>query len=247
MSLSSITVNTPNGPRPFHFRPGTSDDDVIKQVFRIKEYAFMRFRQSKGLARLLTAEAKAGRRPLIIDAGANIGAASVYFATQFPRARIVAIEPSSENLELLKLNTEGLDIEIIHGALCPRPGHVEFIDPGDGFWGFRTGAAADAASETAVEAVALNEIYAANAKECFPFLAKIDIEGAEGDVFSERVEWVDQTAVIAIELHDWLMPGKGTSQSFLQCVSARKRDFLILGENVFSVRVDGEAAPETTA
>jgi FkbM family methyltransferase len=217
---------------------------VLKQVFDRREYAFLRFKQGRGLIDMCKREAALGRRPLIIDAGANIGAASVYFAAMFPRARIVAIEPVKENFELLQLNTRDLDVHAIHGALAVRPGHMEVVDPGAGFWAFRTGALANEASEGSVQAVALNEIYAEHGEGCFPLLAKIDIEGAEADLFSDRLEWVDQTPVIAIELHDWLMPGKGTSRSFLQCVSARARDFLILGENVFSVQCAiGETSP----
>jgi len=33
----------------------------------------------------------------ILDAGANIGTASRFFSNQFPDAKIIAIEPDSEN------------------------------------------------------------------------------------------------------------------------------------------------------
>jgi FkbM family methyltransferase len=40
----------------------------------------------------------------IIDAGANIGLASVYFSQRFVNSTIVAIEPSKENFEILSKN-----------------------------------------------------------------------------------------------------------------------------------------------
>jgi hypothetical protein len=40
----------------------------------------------------------------IIDAGANIGMASMYFSVHFPRATIYCIEPSPENFRVLKMN-----------------------------------------------------------------------------------------------------------------------------------------------
>lgn len=41
----------------------------------------------------------------IVDAGANIGAASIYFAALYPDARIHAFEPAPENFALLAENT----------------------------------------------------------------------------------------------------------------------------------------------
>jgi hypothetical protein len=40
----------------------------------------------------------------IVDVGANIGAASLYFWLHAPDARIIAIEPNTANLERLRLN-----------------------------------------------------------------------------------------------------------------------------------------------
>jgi FkbM family methyltransferase len=40
----------------------------------------------------------------ILDGGANIGLASVYFAHRYPAASIVAVEPNQENFEVLQKN-----------------------------------------------------------------------------------------------------------------------------------------------
>jgi len=47
-----------------------------------------------------------GRQPLIIDCGANIGCASVWFATQYPKARILAVEPDPDNFRMLVRNSK---------------------------------------------------------------------------------------------------------------------------------------------
>ncbi len=41
---------------------------------------------------------------LIIDAGANVGFASLWFLQRFPNTEIIAIEPESSNCEMLKKN-----------------------------------------------------------------------------------------------------------------------------------------------
>ena len=41
---------------------------------------------------------------IIVDVGANIGMASLYFATKYPQARIIAIEPETSNFEMLAQN-----------------------------------------------------------------------------------------------------------------------------------------------
>jgi hypothetical protein len=38
-----------------------------------------------------------------------------------------------------------------------------------------------------------------------------------------------------VELHDWLLPKAGTSCSFLHCAGQHDRDFVVVGENIFSI------------
>lgn len=52
----------------------------------------------------------------IVDIGANIGAASVYFALQYPHAEVYAFEPSPEAYDLLLTNTK--KIGRIHPTNC---------------------------------------------------------------------------------------------------------------------------------
>jgi hypothetical protein len=63
-------------------------------------------------------------------------------------------------------------------------------------------------------------------------LVKIDIEGAESAVFAEPSEWLTSTAVLIIELHDWLFPWKGTSRNFFKRLGERNFDVVIRGENL---------------
>lgn len=72
-------------------------------------------------------------------------------------------------------------------------------------------------------------------RPAFPFIVKVDIEGAEADIFAGNTDWLKNTPLVIIELHDWLMPKQGTAAGFLQCIAGQPRDFIAMGENVFSI------------
>src|SRR5215475_15612703 len=98
----------------------------------------------------------------------------------------------------------------MHAAVSAREGRVKLSDPGEGHWGFRTEAAADGE----IQCVTINDIFRQNDATHFPFIVKIDIEGGEAALFSDATEWVGQTPILIIELHDWLLPKCGVSRSF---------------------------------
>ena len=81
---------------------------------------------------------------VIVDAGANTGLTSIYFANKFPDAKIIAIEPEQSNIEMLKLNTAPYpNIIPIQAALWHRNEEIDLVDPGLGHWGFMTAAGED--------------------------------------------------------------------------------------------------------
>lgn len=233
MTHASIDISIGDVSRTFYYRPGTSDEGVIQQIFIQEDYALHRLRRFGDLIAYGQHKINSGLRPLIVDAGANIGASSVYFALKFPSATGVAIEPDINNFDLLQMNTHGLDFEPVLGGIASSSGFVDVIDVGEGSWGYRTGPIS--ANPTGVPATTINTIYNNHCRGCFPFITKIDIEGAEKDLFSQNIEWIAETPLIIIELHDWLMPKGRTSSPFLQCISQQDRDFIHIGENIFSL------------
>ncbi len=83
--------------------------------------------------------------------------------------------------------------------------------------------------------VTINEIFASHQEDCFPFLVKIDIEGAEKELFQQNTEWMAKTPVIIVELHDWMLPGQRVALPFLRSLCQLDRDFISMGENVLSI------------
>lgn len=235
MSFASLDVGIGNDLRKFYYRAGTSDSGVIRQVLLQEDYSLQRLKRFADLAVYAEKLMVQGLNPLIVDAGANIGASSVYFALKYPSARVVAIEPGAGNHSLLTINSIGLNVEALLGAVASTSGFMSVLDVGEGFWGLRTGPLTSTHTGLDVPTVTVNSIYQVYASSHFPFITKIDIEGGEMELFSRNLEWVNQTPCIIIELHDWLLPGCGTSRSFLQCISGLDRDFVHIGENIFSI------------
>jgi len=182
---------------------------------------------------LIARKAGESRRPLVVDAGANIGASSVYFAIKIPSASVVAIEPATSNVDVLRRNVEGLDVEVMRAALSSHTGASKIVDPGLGHWGMRTEAVPHGSGD--VTNITISELLGTHEAGLFPFLVKIDIEGAEKDVFSANTEWIPRTAVIMVELHDWLLPKQGTALPFLQAIRQFDRDFILSGDTVVSI------------
>jgi FkbM family methyltransferase len=230
--VEAVNLDTPDGSRRRFYHRGTPADlGVMGQIFGNQDYALKRLRRGVEL------EALGGAlpRPFILDAGANIGASVCWFALKFPNCHILAFEPDPANFDLLRRNTEGLNVELHQAALGATDGKAALVDPGEGEWGYRTAAAADGA----VPMISVSRVVAGKCAAGFaPFIAKIDIEGGEADLFTPPTDWVDRFPLLTVELHDWLLPGQGTSRSFLQCVAARNRDFVHIGENIFSIRND---------
>jgi FkbM family methyltransferase len=238
---TTIQVATRNsGKRSFQYRPGTSDEPVIQQIFVQRDYDISRLSRAGDLRAAYHRVLTAGRVPLIIDAGANIGASTLYLADSWPEAHVIAVEPDSANLELLRSNTSGLPhVTCLHAALAARSGEMILVDPGIGHWGLRAlpenQALAGAIVLGRIPALGMEELLQQHSRACTPFLCKIDIEGGEKDLFSDLTGWIDRFPLLMIELHDLLMPEQGVSHHFLREMSVRDRDFVYLGENIFSI------------
>jgi len=239
-NYSSADISLGNGAaRKIYFRANTSDASIIQQILVNRQYDLGRLRRSNELKSFLERQKTTGKAPLVIDAGANIGASSIFFAAIIPDAVVVAIEPDAENFRLLSMNTEGLRIEAVCAAVSSTPGLARIIDPGEGHWGYRTENLTDGiGANNAVPRRTINEMYRKHSAQCFPFVVKIDIEGGEADLFAANTEWIGVTPILIVELHDWLLPKRGSSRAFLQRISPLDRDFISIGEDVYSIAND---------
>ncbi|MGF9759601.1 FkbM family methyltransferase [Microvirga sp. 0TCS3.31] len=236
MHLESLTISYRQSVREIFVRPNTSDTEVVGQIFVDKAFDISRLKRIGELKAFLSKARQSGKRPLIIDAGANIGLTSIYFSAQCQDALIVAIEPEPSNFALLFNNVRGLQVLPIPCALAATPHTAIVVDTGEGFWAFRTKEAVSGDnSQYTVDCVTVNEIYSEHSKEAFPFIVKIDIEGEEKELFEDNIEWIQKTPIIIVELHDWMLPRQKVALPFLKAIADLDRDFVHFGENIFSI------------
>src|SRR5260370_33102054 len=144
--------------RIFYVRPHYSDEVIIRQIFTDRVLDLSNFKRSDDLENFLRAARTTGKRPLIIDGGANIGAASVYFSAQFRDAFVVAVEPEASNFRLLVENTKGLAVLPLPCGIAATPQRVRVIDVGYGFLGFRTRLVTQPGADD-VSGVTISEIF----------------------------------------------------------------------------------------
>jgi FkbM family methyltransferase len=167
---------------------------------------------------------------IIIDAGANIGMASVFFAIKFPKAKIIAVEPESSNYELLVKNTSPYpNITAVRAALWRNNQEVSVCDAGSGHWG-RT--ISDNGGFERCRALTMDRLMAEHDLDCIDLL-KIDIEGAEKEVFENADGWIHKINMIAGELHDHIKAG--CSSAFTNATS-EFNTICQKGETIFKIR-----------
>jgi len=233
MNLSQFQWKKHGADRNVYFRPDSvGDRGVIDQIFLNEDYRVSHWPQGRALLGQYKEkqEQQAGKRPLIIDAGANIGASAVYFHTLYREARIVCVEPERSNCTLLRLNTDGLPVEVVEGGISGQDGHMFLQDPGHSDWGFRVGSTGSVRVPTVSPATILQRHDA----DCYPFILKIDIEGGEQHLFDGgNLDWLTAFSLVVIELHDWMLPFEGSSSGFMAAMGTGAFDIVFRGENLF--------------
>ena len=124
-------VPSPDGGPAIHLR--SEDFGTFQQVILKDDYALDRFAQRTSVMKRYSETVAAGRHPVIIDLGANIGLASRQFASRFPGARLIAVEPGPRNFALLERNTSHLrSIERLQGAVWSSTTTLDFVDESAG-------------------------------------------------------------------------------------------------------------------
>ena len=137
----------------------------------------------------------------IIDGGANIGCASVYFSLRFPEAKIVAIEPEKNNFELLNKNIAPYkNIQSLQAGIWDKDETLSLTNPEGGAAEFMF--EHNSSVENNINGMTIPSIMNSQNWDDVDIL-KLDIEGAEKEVFAANdLSWLKKVKLLIIELHD---------------------------------------------
>ena len=216
------------------FRTDASDAETFIDIFRHGAYDFSWLKHYDRTLAAYRRILASGRSPVVIDAGANVGAASVWFCKTFPEARIIAVEPDPQNADVLRMNAAARPaIEVIEAAIGSSAGKVSLSNPDDQAWSVQT--TRDETGTVAMTTIA--DVLARRDEAEALFLVKVDIEGFESDLFQGDLRGLDRVEGGIIEPHDWMLPGAGSSRNFQKAMLERDFEMVISGENLVYLRV----------
>jgi FkbM family methyltransferase len=139
--------------------------------------------------------------PRILDCGANVGLASLYFRRRYPRARITAYEADPHLAAMAgdNLRMNGADAEVVHAALWTSNDQLTFRCEGsdsgmiDSLPGAVDGRAA------VVRGQRLRDVLEAEPID----LLKLDIEGAEDPVLADCEPALHRVRAMIMDLHEF--------------------------------------------
>ena len=182
-----LNVRPPFLKYPVKLRARTSDPFVFRQIMIENEYLPL----------------KDLRVETILDLGANIGLASAWFLNRFPAATVFAVEAAADNYPTCKENLAqyGSRARVLHGAAWSSRETLTLR---------RKSCAADNSvhesgtghpDEVQVEGWDIASLIEMSGFKQVDLL-KIDIEGAEAEVFRADVsQWLGRVRNLCIELH----------------------------------------------
>jgi FkbM family methyltransferase len=196
---NKVKINFIDKSAPVLIRRGTSDIPTFKQIFLDLSYESVFDNDIN----------------YIVDCGANIGLSVRYFRSKFPSAKIIAIEPDTENFIILKENTNFDNRIMIHQkGVWHKKAHLEVVDLLNlGSWGYSVIEVPEK-TDKSIDAISIKNVMDENG---FPQidLLKIDIEGSEKEVFESDTEsWLPLVNNMIIETHDKYR--KGTAKAVLK-------------------------------
>jgi len=142
------------------------------------------------------------RAPRILDCGANLGLASLFFKRSYPSARITAFEADPSIAEMLATNLRrngAADVEVVGAAAWISDGDVAFHSDGADSGAIASHAHAGPGRALRVPAVRLADRLSRERID----LLKLDIEGAEAAVLADCEGTLENVGALLVEVHEF--------------------------------------------
>lgn len=146
-------------------------------------------------------------RPFILDLGAHIGLAALYFKERYPQATVVSFEANPETFSLLEKNVRQnhlTGVQTVHAAVGKEEGTATFhIDKrGKDAWSWGDSIVINDWNDPKdYEAVTVPAVRLSAYMSQPVDILKIDVEGAETEVLEECADKLSQVKRIVMEFH----------------------------------------------
>ena len=180
-------VNKNVGGQNIFLRKNSVDHEVFEYVFIEKyHHAFQEIVIAK---------------PVILDLGTNIGLTVIDFKNIYPGAIIYGYEMDIANFELAKKNCKKLtDVYLFNNAVWFEESILKY-DKGVNVDAYKIDTNIKNEQNTVeVKTISIDKIIQDHKLESIDYI-KMDIEGAEYNIFQNGLEWLKRTKQIKIEVH----------------------------------------------
>ena len=233
LSRKLFRTTSPEGSNVW-LRPNSSDLATYREVFVNGEYDLRKFAIFEAVRLRYESLLASGSRPLIIDAGANIGLASVFLARLFPKAEFILVEASFESIEVAKLNVAEIpNTRLLNRALWHQHTALSLVTSSNYSTYSVTDRSDPEAALSRIDSITMSEIVGARGADLF--IVKMDIEGSESSVFRINNEWLDEEPVILVEPHDQEIPGNHSLRGLLEHEKYQLADVIMNGTTMIFV------------
>jgi FkbM family methyltransferase len=170
---------------PVLCRLGTSDVEVLREIFLDDEYA--------GIKMVPSVRS-------IVDLGSNIGLSIRYWAAHFPNAKLIGVEPDEGNFRLCEENCRigkcSSRTKLFQAGIGVESGWGQLSQQGEP-WTYRLTRESGAAT-CRVKVITMAEIIRDQGQID---ILKCDIEGGEAELMAQCSDWIDNVSLIIMELH----------------------------------------------
>ena len=209
----------------FLLRKKSSDLQVFRQIWINKE-----FRPVVEIVKRHQIQVET-----IFDAGANVGLSTIYLKRYFPQAQVVCVEPDKSNVTQLKHNLAANCLDqctVLEGGVWSHRGWLDMD------YSFRDGLEWSRAlkpstnGDGTIPVFSVEDIMKQNEWASLDLL-KMDIEGAEDVIFSEKkhLSFLKKIKVFTIEIHDMY----NTGSRVVEALSAYDFHICFSGELIIGI------------
>lgn len=120
-----------------------------------------------------------------------------FFAHNYPNAKIIVLEPDHVNFKALTKNISGYrNIVALEVGAWWREAQLQVINPDAKSWSFQF----EEVVTGGIPCVTIKNLIDKYAGEG-ETMVKIDIEGAEKEIFSRSPDWLNSVSVVQLEIH----------------------------------------------